>query len=158
MFLVHCTTGHEIETVIELIQVKDYKEITSSKRFPNFKWKKEKKNEVFKLHTNDSAEILGLLSLTDVVKEKWIKINLIESSIENVGEEKQYDKIAGCLIAYACRLSFIKGYGGCVALKPKTSLAKHYVDKYTFKIAGMHLYVELKDAEKLINDYLRNPK
>jgi hypothetical protein len=33
----------------------------------------------------------------------------IEIAPHNKGKVKQYDKVAGCLIAYACRLSFLNG-------------------------------------------------
>lgn len=35
----------------------------------------------------------------------------IEIAPHNKGEKKKYDLVAGCLIAFACRLSFIHGKG-----------------------------------------------
>jgi hypothetical protein len=152
MFLIQQADGAKKEAVTEPVTSQDYKSIKKGKRF-QFKWDSEKQNEVYKLRLSDSNEILGLMSLIEF--NNWIKINLLESSEENVGKEKQYDRIAGCLIAYACRLAFVRGYDGVVALEPKTELAKHYMQKYGFQIAGIHIYTELRNSEALINEYLR---
>lgn len=156
MYIVNTETGDRVEVVIEPMQKKDYNAVAQSKRHPNFNWKLERRNTVFKLHTNQSEDILGLLSIEYFKKEQYIKINLIQTSKENVGKNKHYDRIAGCLIAYACRLSFIAGYGGCVALQPKTKIAQHYMKKYKFSLGGLHLFVELEEAEELIEDYLND--
>ena len=34
----------------------------------------------------------------------------VEVAPHNRGDEKKYERVAGCLIAFACRQSFIKGY------------------------------------------------
>jgi hypothetical protein len=36
-------------------------------------------------------------------------MSFIEVAPHNKGKEKEYDFVAGCLIAYACKLSFIEG-------------------------------------------------
>ena len=94
------------------------------------------------------------MSLLDFNTELWIKINLLQTSEENVGTNKKYDRIAGCLIAYACKQAFLRGYDGTVALEPKTELKKHYMKKYGMKNAGKHLYTELQNSEHLIREYL----
>ena len=154
MHLVETVGGHKVEAIIEPVTTTDFRTIKKSKRFPDFNWDKEKKNEVYKLRLLESEAILGLLSL--VYFENWIKINLLQSSIENIGEEKQYDRIAGCLIAYACRIAFRKGFDGFVALEPKTTLAQHYINKYNFQICGRHINTELGNSELLIQEYLND--
>lgn len=154
MYLIYTETGEEIEAIIEPVAAEDYKSIKKSKRFPKFKWDLEKGNMVLKLRLKNSDEILGLMSLIDFPKEMWIKINLLQTSKENVGDNKIYDRIGGCLIAYACREAFIKGYDGTVALEPKTNLIDHYMNTYGMKAGGKHLYTELFNSEKLINKYL----
>jgi hypothetical protein len=156
MYVSQTDSGDRIEVRIEPIENGDYNIISKSARFPGFDWKLEKRNLVFKLQMLESKTILGLISLKYFEEEKYIKINLIQLAKENVGKNKQYDRIAGCLISFACRLSFVAGYGGCVALQPKTIISKHYIDKYSFKIGGKHLYIELEEAEKLIEEYLNN--
>ena len=86
MYIVNTETGDRVEVVIEPMQKKDYNAVAQSKRYPNFNWKLERRNTVFKLHTNQSEDILGLLSIEYFEKEQYIKINLIPASIENVGK------------------------------------------------------------------------
>lgn len=154
MQLIETATGNNAEAIIEPVSPGDYKVIKKSKRFPNFNWDKEKGKEVLKIRLKNSDEILGLMSLTDHKTESWIEINLLESSDENIGDEKEYDKIAGCLIAHACKQAFIKGYDGTVALLPKTVLAEHYKVKYGLRDAGKNLFTALQNSEHLINEYL----
>jgi hypothetical protein len=154
MFLIYQPTGEKRDAVIEAVADSEYKLIKKSKRFPSFDWNKEKNCDVFKIRLKDSEIILGLVSLTDHKDEKWIKINLVQSSIENVGGKKEYKNIAGCLIAFACQLAFEKSYGGCVALHPKTELTLHYINFYGFERAGLHLFTELRNSEALIKKYL----
>jgi len=154
MYLLHNSTATLQAAVIERLKLYEFGQIAKSNRFLSFDWRKEKGREVFKIRLNAPEKILGLMSLEDHAEERWIKINLLESSVENVGAAKEYDHIAGCLIAYACRLAFLRGYDGCVALLPKTELIAHYMDIYGFEVAGKHLYTELSNSYKLIKKYL----
>lgn len=155
MYLVNTQTGNKEEAVIEPVVPGDYKTIKKSKRFPDFSWDAEKQNEVVKIRLRYSEEILGLMSLVDFSSELWIKINLLQTAVENVGKGKVFDRIAGCLIAYACRQAFLRGYGGMVALEPKTDLIDHYMDAYGMKAGGKHLYSELLNSQKLIDKFLK---
>jgi hypothetical protein len=154
MFIISSETGEKVEAIIEHLLPSDYKSIKKGGRFPDFVWDKEKANEVLKIRTKDSDEILGLMSLIDFSVEMWIKINLLQTSADNVGHNKKYERIAGCLIAFACKQSFIRGYDGTVALEPKTELAKHYIEKYGMQIGGKHLFTELANSERLVREYL----
>jgi hypothetical protein len=154
MVLTEMATGNKVQAIIEPVKPGDYKIIKKSKRFPVFDWDKEKRNEVLKIRLIDSGEILGLMSLIDFKTEMWIKINLLQSSEDNVGKYKKYEGIAGCLIAYACNLAFEKGYGGTVSLEPKTVLMEHYIKKYDLNNGGKHFYTELQNSKLLIEKYL----
>ena len=44
--------------------------------------------------------------------------------------EKKIERIAGCLIAFACRESFRRGHDGFVFLTHKTGLIKHNSSEY----------------------------
>ena len=154
MLLIYQPTGEKREAKREPVSDFEYKVIKKNKRFPSFDWAKERSFEVYKIRLKDSEIILGLISLIDHTDERWIKINLLQSSVENIGADKEYKNIAGCLIAYACRLSFLRGYGGCVALHPKTELVAHYMHVYGFENAGLHLFTELKNSGNLIKKYL----
>jgi hypothetical protein len=75
-------------------------------------------------------------------------------SIENKGRFKQYDRIVGCLIAYACRLSVSRYLeDACVSLIPKTELINHYKQKYHMTYGGWQLYLEFGALNKLIKEY-----
>ncbi len=81
---------------------------------------------------------------------------MLELSRENRGDFKVYDRLAGCLIAFACKLSFKEGFNGFVSLIPKTVLISHYMRKYFFSPMGAQLYVDGEISITLITDYLEN--
>lgn len=120
----------------------------------DFDWGQEMENEVFGLQTKPQSQIIGLMSLVNHPSELRIEIALLECSKDNIGKTKQYEGIAGCMIAYACRLSFQRGYFGFVSLISKTQLIAHYIQVYGFKQYGRHLAIDLEDANRLIEKYL----
>ena len=67
--------------------------------------------------------------------------------------------IAGCLLAYACKLSFEhgkKGYNGFVSFDSKTKLIPVYEDKYgASHIGGLKMYFSPEAGTNLINKYLK---
>ncbi|UPT69587.1 MAG: N-acetyltransferase [Flavobacterium sp. JAD_PAG50586_2] len=121
----------------------------------NFNWGSEKKNQVFKLSIEGEEEILGLMSLIHFEQEQRIEINLLAASKTNIGQNKIYDRIAGNLIAYACRecVKLHPEYA-CVSLIPKTDLRQHYVDQYgMIDDGGYHLYLEGISLYQIINNF-----
>lgn len=153
MFIVERFPSDDVHTVvIEPVDAKDYKSITKAKYF--FNWKTEKENDVYKLRRSDNNIILGLISLVHHTNEKRIEIKLLSVSIENRGRNKQYERIAGTLIAFACREA-IKHYGkdACVSLLPKTELKKHYIIQYGMIDAGIHVFLEGIGLLKMLNSY-----
>jgi len=140
----------------EIIAV-DKKELTRAqlKRF-EFDWRKEFDYELYKLILCGSKKILGLMSLVIISNELRIEIRLLESSKENVGNGKEYDRIAGCMIAFACRLSFKYGFDGFVSLIPKTNLIEYYMSKYNLSKMGRHLVTEGDNSQRLIMEYIEN--
>ena len=96
------------------------------------------------------------MSLVVVRSEFRVEIRLLESAKPNVGIEKEYDRIAGCLIAFACRLAFKLGFGGFVSLVPKTELIRHYMTKYHLFQMGKHLATDGENSVNLIAAYLEN--
>ncbi|MGB3776959.1 MAG: N-acetyltransferase [Tunicatimonas sp.] len=119
-----------------------------------FDWTREDLYEVYNLQIVATEELVGLVSAIDFPEEYRIHINLLEVSRENVGSKKQYRNIAGCLLAYCCRLSFERGYDGFVSLIPKTQLVRHYQEKYGFEQFGRQLAVYSTTSEHLIQRYL----
>ena len=155
MYLTHRESSTQVAAVIEEVEKGDYKRIKQSKRF-TFDWELEKDSQVFKISLVESKEIVGLMALKDVPNELRIEIHLLEASEENVGEDKVYDRIAGCLIAYACREAFVRGYFGYVSLIPKTELEEHYKNAYGMENEGKHVYTDLENSKDLIKFYLED--
>lgn len=158
MPLVDKLSGKTLASAIEVVSSGDYRWIKNSKNF-KFKWKAEQNLEVYKIFLlDDDEEILGLMSLIDVLDEYRIHLNLIESSEEQRGSKKKIENIAGCLIAFACKVAFARGYDGFVSLQPKTKLIDYYQDNYNFRQYGRLLGVEQDLSRQLILKYLTHEK
>jgi hypothetical protein len=154
MEIVHTKTG-VIETVeIREAQPEDIRKLT--KVTFAFNWLKESKTaKIFVLNIQGQHDILGAVSFNTVPQEFRIEINVLASSIENVGKTKMYAGIAGCLLAYICRLSVLLfGENACVSLVPKTKLREHYITEYGMIDAGWQMYVEGASLMNLMNKYL----
>jgi hypothetical protein len=137
---------------IQPVEIDDFNRITKKRYF--FDWKEEKGQELYKLQRLDSSEILGLVSFEYIPEEWRIHIRLLTVSKENKGSKKQYENIAGNLITYMSKLA-IKEYAelACVSLKPKESIARHYMVKYGMNKTGKTLSVELPEILNLIKTY-----
>jgi hypothetical protein len=93
-----------------------------------------------------------------------IKIELLEVSSENIGSKKKFDRIAGCLIAWACKISFDRGYEGNMFLVPKSNLITHFSSKYGFTHMDISsitrpfgfMIVHGRMSETLINEFLNS--
>jgi len=153
MRILHAKTKQLYEATIEVVQKEKWKKLEKSTQF-QFDWIKEKKHKVYQLRLTANNTPLGLVSIIDIPKEFRVHVNLIETSKPNTGKKKEYDFIAGCLIAYACKLSLSKGYDGFVSLEPKTVLEKLYKEKYGFKEMGLLLYTYAANSTALIKKYL----
>lgn len=153
MHLIRLSNNTRQKAVIEQASLADLKRADKSERFA-FNWEAECDKMVYKLALESPDEVVGLIAMEDIPHELRIDINVLEASIENVGGDKMYEGIAGCLIAYACRLAFLKGYGGFVSLTPKTALIEHYKSIYGFMEMGRKLFVEDGYSKALIEKYL----
>jgi hypothetical protein len=157
-------TGEEKESYIDKVGSADFKSIKKNKeQFRRFDWNKCRDKEVYKLQLMNSDAILGLMCIFDHFDPSInaIEIELLEVGNENIGPGKKLDKIAGCLIAYACRESFKRGHDGFVFLTPKTELITHYASKYGMKYwppLGLqlegHMIIEERQSRELIKQYL----
>lgn len=153
MKLTYRETNQPVEGEILKVEERDYREIKKSGQF-EFDWSEEKDYQVFKLINAHSEEILGLVSIIDYPEELRIHINLIENSINNQGEKKNIEGVAGCLLSWAIKISFEKGYEGFTSLVPKTRLINHYVNYYGFSQFGRQLAIERREAFDLRQKYL----
>jgi len=151
--IIEVSTGELIEIEISEVVEKDFEIIDEEKYF--FDWNEYKgSHKVYKLMISKEPQILGLMALREFQNEYRVEVSLIACSRENYSQSKRYDKIAGCLLAFACREA-IKTYGymAAVSLKPKTVLKEHYQRKYGMKSAGISLFLEGEGMLNLINEY-----
>jgi hypothetical protein len=95
------------------------------------------------------------MGLIDVPEENRIEIKQLANAKENQGRNKQYDWVAGCLIAFACDLAAEKyKEDACVSLIPKTNLMEHYMRKYQMEYGGWQMFIEKGAMKNLIKKYL----
>ena len=130
----------------------------------NFNWKnliKEKNSEVFVLKLKGvDKSIEGVLQLK--IMNEMLVMEVLEIAPHNVGREnKKYDYVAGCLIAFACRESFKleSEYQGFLTFVSKTNLIEWYKKKYKAEQGlGQRMFISAENGLKLINAYLNRTK
>jgi hypothetical protein len=148
-------TGDRFPTDIVLTNSNDFKSIARKEGWL-FDWRSEYKKpdrDVYKLTiVNNQSVIQGLISLT--VRTDHVYMNLIESSPFNKGKEKVYIGVPGNLVAFACKLSFQRGYEGYLSFLSKTNLIKHYENTLgAIHVGGNVMIINTHAALKLINKY-----
>ncbi len=127
----------------------------------NFSWRTLFKNReaiFYKVVLKETPnKVEGMLMVT-VLNGNMLFMNNLEVSPTNYGHNGKYDFVAGCLIAFACKLSFIFGKGnylGFLSFESKTSLVDFYRDKYGATQANDRLMFFSDTAGKnLMRQYL----
>ncbi len=147
-------SGDIFDTDIFQLFSKDTKQINKAEW--QFKWQEQLKfsdRETYKLVIKDNPKIIqGLISLSH--QGDHIYMHLIESAKFNKGKQKIYAGVPGNLVAFACKLSFDKGYEGYLAFDAKTVLVKHYQETlYATHFRGTKMIIETPAANRLINLY-----
>lgn len=155
--ILNTISGDSFQTEVSLLEKNDLKQITKKNGW-NFNWNIEFKNiekEVYKLTiVNNSKIIQGLLCLT--VESDHIFMNLLESSPFNIGKDKLYEGVAGNLVAFACKISFQKGYDGFVAFDAKTKLITHYENTLgAYHFNNQRMILETKASRILVQKYFK---
>ncbi len=148
-------TGDSFPTDVLLVESADLKKITKTNGWL-FDWKTECKmpdRDVYKLTiSGNSAIIQGLVSLTE--KEDHVYMHLIESAPFNLGRKKVYVGVPGNLVAFACKISFHRGFEGYVSFTSKTQLIKHYeLTLGAVNVGGHLMVINTESALKLIGKY-----
>ena len=156
--IMNIISGDSFQTEVSLITKNDLKIITKKNGW-NFNWKNEFddiKKEVYKLTIENNPNVIqGIVSIT--IENDHIFMNLLESSPFNIGKNKIYEGVAGNLVAYACKISFQRGYEGFVGFTAKTNLIKHYektLGAYHFK--NQRMIIETNSAKILVEKYFKN--
>jgi hypothetical protein len=150
-------TGDSFPTEVTYLTRIDLKQITKKNGWL-FNWKKEfdiDSREVYKLAIQGNSNIIqGLISLS--IEDDHIYMHLIESAQFNKGRTKIYLGVPGNLVAYACRLSFQKGFGGFVSFHSKTKLIEHYVKTLgAYHFGGHLMIIDTLPAKTLIEKYFK---
>ena len=150
-------SGDSFRTEISVLTKTDLKKVLKKNGW-NFNWKEEYNDltkEVYKLTiVNNPSIIQGLLSVT--IESDYVYMNLLESAPFNIGKNKLYEGVAGNLVAYACKLSFQKGFDGFVAFTAKTRLIEHYektLGAYHFK--NQRMILETNASRILVEKYFK---
>jgi hypothetical protein len=156
--ILNTISGDSFQTEVSRLTSIDLKIITKNNNW-NFDWKSEFNNiqkEVYKLTiVNNSNIIQGLLSIT--IEQDHIYLNLLESSPFNIGKNKLYEGVAGNLVAFACKISFQKGYDGFVVFTAKTNLIKHYEESLgAFHFKNQRMIIENDASKKLVKKYFKS--
>jgi hypothetical protein len=151
-------SGDCLPTEITLVSSRDIKG-AAKKHGWQFDWKNEfnqPDREVYKLTVTGNPTIIqGLISLE--VKRDHIFMHLLESAPFNKGKGKIYSGVPGNLVAFACRLSFQRGFEGNVSFISKTQLIDHSVLTLgALHFGGRIMIIETTASLKLINRYFKN--
>ena len=84
-------------------------------------------------------------------------MNLVESAGFNKGKSKVYAGVPGNLVAFACRLSFQRGFEGNVSFISKTQLIDHYVKTLgAVHFGGRIMILDTNAASVLVDKYFKN--
>jgi hypothetical protein len=151
-------SGDSFQTEISNFTTKDLKQATKKNGW-QFNWKQELTNntrEVYKLTiVNNSDIIQGLISIT--IKPDHIYMDLIESAPFNLGRNKIYEGVAGNLVAFACKVSFQRGFEGFVSFTAKTKLIQHYEKSLgAYHFGNQLMILETRASSILVEKYFKN--
>ena len=151
-------TGDSFPTLITLASINDIRGILKKKGW-QFDWKyelKQPQREVYKLTLPQNEMVIqGLISLE--AKSDHLYMHLIESAPFNKGKNKMYAGVPGNLVAFACRLSFQRGFDGNVSFTSKTQLINHYTKTLgAVHVGGRIMIIETAASLKLIDRYFKN--
>lgn len=156
----------------EIVEYKLFKgDLPSIKDNWRFNFNKHSKKKGFKTYvliTDENKTIVQGCLIFEMKRGIEPYMAYIEVAPHNRGDNKIYDRIAGCLIAYACRLSFIYGekdYKGWLAfdvLEESEENEIRLMSLYSLKYKAMRIgnsttmVISPENGELLINEFLNN--
>lgn len=165
-----------LDVITELFVAAEIKDAVKSKlslpsltdgwRFNFKKHSKSDKYQTYALVTNESPHIIEGCLIFELKNKEEPYMAYIEIAPHNKVYPKKYDHVAGCLIAYACRLSIKDGKGhfkGWLAfdvqeesIDDENKLMAMYAIKYHAKrwLDTTTMLINPADSEILITKYL----
>jgi hypothetical protein len=155
--ILNTISGDSFATEVSILTKKDLKNVTKKNGW-NFNWRVEfndEKSEQYKLSIINNPNIIqGLLSISFEIDHVFM--NLLESAPFNIGQNKLYEGVAGNLVAYACKLSFQKGFDGYVAFTAKSQLIKHYEETLgAFHFKNQRMIIDTWASKTLVEKYFK---
>jgi|TARA_R100000501_G_C2626250_1_gene119919 hypothetical protein len=164
--IIEVETKAEIKSKISLVKKNKSKlpSMTDGWRFNFSKHSKVKDYKTYILTTENTPEIIegSLIINTNTPHQAYMAY--VEIAPHNKGNTKKYDRVAGCLIAFACRQSFINDKEGYLAFdvleekkEDEIKLMKLYSQKYrAVRLNDSTTMIILPNgSEKLINEFLK---
>ena len=150
-------TGDSFQTEVSLFTTDDAKKCTKKNGW-NFDWKselKDNKKEVYKITiVNNSNIVQGLVSLSN--EGDHVFMHLLENAPFNIGKNKMYEGVMGNLVAYACKLSFQRGFDGFISFTAKTKLIEHYETALgAYHFGNGKMILERDPAQFLVDKYFK---
>lgn len=150
-------TGDSFTTEVSLLSKAELK-LVSKKSNWLFNWQseyKDPKKDIYKLTISGNPNVIqGLICLE--IKTDHVYMHLVESAPFNKGKSKMYAGVPGNLVAFACKVSFQRGYEGNVSFIAKTQLIEHYQKTLgAFHFGGRIMIIETQAALKLIDKYFK---
>jgi len=139
--------------------------LTDGWRFNFKKHAKVKGYEAYVIIQENTPEIIEGCLIFEMKNKIEPYMGYVEIAPHNQGEEKVYERVAGCLIAFACRLSFMKGdddYRGWLAFDileedevVERKLMSNYSQKYhALKFGETTMVIPPEGGKKLIDEFL----
>jgi hypothetical protein len=138
--------------------LKDMKTITEGWYF---NWRRQfalPNSKAFKIVTGNPERIEGLMIFQILNKEEPYMAYL-ESAPHNRGNKKEFDYVAGCLIAKACQLSTLEGAGhfrGFLSFQcMDEEVIRVYHHKYgAYRVNKTYMFIDPKTGNELVDRYL----
>lgn len=139
--------------------------ITDGWRFNFKKHSKDRGHETYVLVSEETPNIIEGCLIFEMKKKVEPYMAYVEIAPHNTGLEKKYEKVAGCLIAFACRLSFTKAndpYRGYLVFDvleedkaDEVKLMAVYSTKYNaLRYGETTMIIPPVGGEKLITEFL----
>ncbi len=164
--IIETKTKSEIKSKISLVSKNKVKlpSINDGWRFNFNKHSKGKDYESYILTTDKTPEVIEGCLIINTKTRFQVYMAFVEIAPHNKGNEKKYDRVAGCLIAFACRQSFIKGKEGYLAfdvLEEKKENEIKLMTLYSQKYNAVRyddsttMIILPEGSEKLINEFLK---
>lgn len=160
-------TGDKADALIKEAKISDMPSVQENWKFDFKKQMKNLKNATgYILVKEDTPQMIEGCMIFQLINKREPYLAFVEVAPHNKGEEKKHDHVAGSLIAYAFKLSLIKGvdeFNGALHFKvaeekkeDEIKLIRLYSTKYNAYRLGNSNIMAIYDAdgEELIRRYL----